>query len=201
MQQRQDRLHARIVQADHRQAVERQVVQELDEAVLQAFEIAAVGAEVIVVDVGDDGDHRLQVQERGIALVGLGDEVAAVAEARIAAGALQAAADHEGGIESGLGKQPATRLVVVVLPWLPATAMRVFRKRMSSASISARCTTGMSASRGGQHLRVIVRDRRGDHHHIGIAHPCPVMALINPAAKALQPSGDVALPQVRTLTL
>ncbi len=40
----------------------------------------------------------------------------------------------------------AMRLVVVVLPWVPATAMPT-RKRMSSASISARGTTGMRARR------------------------------------------------------
>ena len=40
----------------------------------------------------------------------------------------------------------ATRLVVVVLPWVPAMAMPCFR-RMSSASISARGTTGMCFSR------------------------------------------------------
>ena len=36
----------------------------------------------------------------------------------------------------------AMRLVVVVLPWVPATAIPCFR-RMSSASINARGTTGM----------------------------------------------------------
>ncbi len=40
----------------------------------------------------------------------------------------------------------ATRLVVVVLPCVPATAMPCFR-RISSASISARGTTGMPFSR------------------------------------------------------
>ncbi|MNP08438.1 hypothetical protein D3C76_1005070 [compost metagenome] len=40
----------------------------------------------------------------------------------------------------------ATRLVVVVLPWVPATATP-WRKRISSASISARRTTGMRSSR------------------------------------------------------
>ena len=41
-------------------------------------------AEVIGVDVGDDRDHGLQVQERGVALVGLGHEVVAAAEPRVA---------------------------------------------------------------------------------------------------------------------
>jgi hypothetical protein len=39
-----------------------------------------------------------------------------------------------------------TREVVVVLPWVPATATPYFR-RMSSASISARRTTGIPRRR------------------------------------------------------
>ena len=39
----------------------------------------------------------------------------------------------------------ATRLVVVVLPCVPATAIE-YRKRISSPSISARLTTGMRRS-------------------------------------------------------
>ena len=73
-----------IVHAQHRETVERQVVQELDEALLEPLEVAVVRAEMIVVDVGDDGDHRLQMQERGIALVRFGDQVFARAEPRVA---------------------------------------------------------------------------------------------------------------------
>ena len=51
-----------------------------------------------------------------------------------------------------VGSRPAsastlvTRLVVVVLPWVPAIAMPCFR-RISSASITARGTTGMRRAR------------------------------------------------------
>ena len=101
---RQDLAHDLVVAAEHGEAVEREVVQELDEALLQFLEVAAVRAEVVVVDVGDDRDHRLQVQERGVALVRLGDEVAAGAELGVAAGALQESADHEGRVEAALGE-------------------------------------------------------------------------------------------------
>ena len=50
----------------------------------------------------------------------------------------------------------AMRLVVVVLPCVPATAMPCFR-RMSSASISARGTTGMPRSRAASDLRIVGR--------------------------------------------
>ena len=72
--------HVLIVGTEHRQPVERQVMQELDEALLQTREIAVMRDQVIVVDVGDDRDQRLQVQERGIALVRLGHQIATGAE-------------------------------------------------------------------------------------------------------------------------
>ncbi len=101
---RQDLAHHLVVAAQHGEPVERQVVQELDEALLQLLEVAAVRAEVVVVDVGDDRDHRLQVQERRVALVGLGDQVAARAELGVAASALQQPADHECRVEAALGE-------------------------------------------------------------------------------------------------
>ena len=118
-----DAAHVLIIQAQHRQPVERQVVQEIHEALLQQPEVPAVGAQVIVVDVGDDGDEGLQVREGGVALVGLGDQVAPGPEARVAGRALQAPADDVGRILAPSLRMLAMRLVVVVLPWVPATAM------------------------------------------------------------------------------
>ena len=56
----------------------------------------------------------------------------------------------------------ATRLVVVVLPCVPAIAMPCFR-RISSASISARGTTGMRLRARRDHFRVVGM-HRGRHH-------------------------------------
>ena len=49
--------HFRIVDAQHRQPVERQAVQELGERRLHAGEVAAVVLEMVGVDVGDDRDR------------------------------------------------------------------------------------------------------------------------------------------------
>ena len=59
---RQDRLHARVVEAEHREAPERDAVGEGGEGVLERRE-AAVVVEVLRVDVGHDGDHRREAQE------------------------------------------------------------------------------------------------------------------------------------------
>ena len=101
---RQQFAHHRIIHAEHGQAVERQVVQELDEGLLQPVEVAAIGAHVVGVDIGDHRDHRLQVQEAGVALVGFGDQEAAGTELGIGAGSVQAATDDEGRIQAASGE-------------------------------------------------------------------------------------------------
>ena len=117
-------LDVRVVAAEHREPVERQVVQELDEALLEPPEVAVVRAEMIVVDVRDDRDHRLQVQERRVALVGLGDEILAGAEPRIACRRSRAGRrSRTWDPRRPRRASHAIRLVVVVLPCVPAIAM------------------------------------------------------------------------------
>ncbi len=99
-----DGTDAGIVTAHDGESVKRQVVQEFKEARAQLLDIAVVGRHVIGVDVGDDREHRLQVHERRIALIGLGNEIFALPEARIRVGALQPPADYEGRIESAFGE-------------------------------------------------------------------------------------------------
>ncbi len=62
----------------------------------------------------------------------------------------------------------AIMLVVVVLPCVPATATVDFR-RISSASISARRTTGMRALQRRVDFRIGTHDRGGRHDHRRIA--------------------------------
>ena len=103
--------------------------------------------EVLAVDVGDHRDRREQVAERAVRLVGLGDQDLAAAEARVRAEGARLAADDRGRIEAGLARgSTAIIVVVVVLPWLPATATPSLT-RISSPSISARGMTGMSRAR------------------------------------------------------
>src|SRR5512134_1557106 len=64
--------------------------------------------------------------------------------------------------------------VVVVLPWVPATAIAHFR-RISSPSISARRTTGTRAARR-LDLEIVGLDRRGHHDHAALAEIGGAMA-------------------------
>jgi hypothetical protein len=101
---RHDRAHARIVGAEDGGAVERHLVDELDEGLLQLGEVVAVGVHVVGVDVRHDRHHRQQVEERRVRLVGLDHDVVAGAEPGMGAGGVEPAADDEGRIEPGLGK-------------------------------------------------------------------------------------------------
>ena len=97
-----DLAHVGVVDAQHRDAVERQPLREIDERALQPREVVAVRLHVIGVDVGDHGQRRRQVEERRVGLVGLGDEEIALAEARVRIRRQQAAADDERRIEAAL---------------------------------------------------------------------------------------------------
>ncbi len=59
----QDAFDVHIIQTQHGQPIERQVVEELHEALLEKLEISAVRNKVIVVDVCDDRDERLKVRK------------------------------------------------------------------------------------------------------------------------------------------
>jgi len=100
LDQRQDFAHDRIVQAQHSQAVERQVVQKLDEGFLQLVEVAFVRRHMVGVDIGDHCNHRLQVQEAGIAFVSFGNQVTASAQLCISTCCIQATTDHERRVQA-----------------------------------------------------------------------------------------------------
>ena len=59
---------------------------------------------MIGVDVGDHREHRREVQERRVRLVGFGDQELALAEARVGVGGQQPAADDERRIEAAFGE-------------------------------------------------------------------------------------------------
>ena len=142
LEARQQRLHVGVIEAEHVEPVERHPVAELDERVLERVERLVV-VHVLGVDVGDDGDRRVQVQEAAVALVGLDHHQVALAELGVAAEDVHLAADHRGGVEAG----------GVAARWRPSRwwwssrgsrrSRRAYLSRISSASISARGMTGI----------------------------------------------------------
>ena len=134
--------HAGVVCAHHRRAVEGHAVQEVHERAVQPLHRVAVGVHVVGVDIGHDREHGAQVQEEASLSVRLDHDELALAQARVGARSVQLAADHEGGVQARLDEDGGDEDAVVVLPWVPAMAMPA-RRRISSASITARATTGM----------------------------------------------------------
>ena len=84
------------------------------------------------------------------------------------------------------------RLVVVVLPCVPATAMPCFR-RMSSASISARGTTGIATLARGGDFGIVGRDRRRHDDRIGAGDVRRVVADRDPRRRGSRGARVTAL--------
>ena len=103
-EQRHDGAHTRIVTAQNRRAIERHAVQKLHKRRLQLGEVVAIGFHMVGVDIGDDGQHGQEVQEGGVGLIRLHDDVLARAQARIGTCAHQLAADHKGRVHTGFAQ-------------------------------------------------------------------------------------------------
>ena len=135
-----------------RRTVERHAVQESPQRrLLQLAEVVPIGLHVVGVDVGHHRHHRQQVQERRIRLIRLHHDIARrYPDLALAPALLRRPPITKVGSSPASASTLATKLVVVVFPWVPAMAMPCLR-RMSSASISARGTTGNASSRGRGH--------------------------------------------------
>ncbi len=92
-------LYLRMVEAEHREAVERDVLDEALEGVAHPVERAVV-IEMIGVDVGHDRNRCRQLQESAVALVGLDDDPLAGAEPRIRAVSIDDSAVHDGRVHA-----------------------------------------------------------------------------------------------------
>ena len=93
------RLHLRMIDAHHGEAVERHVLDELRGTPRCTASKVAVVVEMLGIDVGDDGDVGRQLQEGAVALVGLDHHPVAVAEPRVGAVGIDDAAVDHGRIE------------------------------------------------------------------------------------------------------
>ena len=81
------------------------MVQVIDKGLAQALEVALVGRQVIGIDIRHHGHGRLQVQKRGVALVGFRHQVITCTQLRMARGTVQLPADHEGRVQATFRKQ------------------------------------------------------------------------------------------------
>ena len=92
-------LHGRMIEAHHGEAVERQVLDEGEERLLDRVEGLEM-VEMLGIDVGDDGDVGGQLEEGAVAFVGLDHHPVAAAAPRVGAVGVDDAAVDDGGIEA-----------------------------------------------------------------------------------------------------
>ena len=159
------RTHRLVVCAEDRGAVERHLVDELQEGVVQRLP-AAVSVHVLAVDVGHERDRRRERQERTVAFVGLHDHRRAPAQAGVASEGAEPAADHRRRIEpgplehqrhhrggGGLAVRAGDRDAVAK----PHQLREHFRARDHRDAPPPRL----------QQLGIVLTDRRRHHDHVG----------------------------------
>jgi hypothetical protein len=195
---REQRAHDCVVGAEHRQPVERQVVQELDEARLELLEIAAMRREVVRVDVRDDRDHRLQVHERCVALVGLGDQVLPRAETGVRRGALQTPADHERRVLATFGEHARDEARGRGLAVRARDGDRITEAHQLAEHLRALDDRHAACDRRGD-LGVVLVDRARDDNHVGIGRVLGTVTGQHLRAERLQPARDVARLEIGAL--
>ena len=187
---RQDVLHRGVVEAQHRAAVEGDLVHEAEEGLLDVGEVA-VGVEVLAVDVRDDGHGGGELQERAVGLVRLRHQELALAEPRAGAEDAEppahdhrrvepAAVEHERHHRGGRGLAVAAR---DRHPVLEAHELgQHLRPRDDGHAVPA----------GLGHLGVLPPHRGRDDHHVRPARVLRRVAAIDARAQATRASRSPA---------
>ncbi len=168
----------RIIHTHHRTTVKRQVVQEVNKRLLQVLKIALIGVHMVSFDVGHNRHHRLQMQERRIALIRFSNQIPAVAQTGMGACCFNQSAVNKGRIE--------TRFCINT-----RHHRRGGRFAMGTRNGDAMTKTHQLS----QHLRatdhrdtlftcrhqfgVILRNGAGNHDDAGISHVFGAMVKIN----------------------
>ena len=177
-----------MIQADHAEAVEGNVLDEVAEGLLDRVEVAVV-VQVFRVDVGDDRHGAFQAQEAAVALVGLDHDPVALAHLGVGAvGVDDAAVDHRRvqrtGVQQGRDHGGRRRLAVGA-----ADADRELQTHQLGQHLGAAHQRNAAFARHDQ-FRVRRLDRRGiDHRRDALGHMGGVVADVDAGAQLLEPLG------------
>ena len=142
-------------------------MEELDESFLQLVEVTAIGAHVVHVDIGDHRDHRLQVKEAGVTLIGFGDQVTAAAQLRVSAGGIQPATNHERRVQAACGEHRGQQAGGGGLAMSAGNSNTVAIAHQLGEHLSA-WHHGDATLKGRCHFRVAGIDRARDHQHVSL---------------------------------
>ncbi len=164
-----DVAHYRVIPAQHRQSVERQVVNEFDKGALQLVEVAPIGVHVIRIDVGHHRHHGLQVQEGRITFVRFRHQVATGPQLSVAARTIDQAANDESRVLPA-GRQHRCHQA-------GSGGFTVSAGHRNTVAIAHQFAEHLGASHdgyaplaGADHLRVVRFHRAGVDHNVRIHH-------------------------------
>ena len=124
--------------------------------------------EVVGFDAGDRGHLGAQLLKGAVALVGLQHQPLAAAQAALVPISLTSAPIRNEGCRPASTSTSASIDEVVVLPWVPATAMARRVAAMADSTV-ARRSTGMPRRRGLGQLGVALGHRRRERHRVDVA--------------------------------
>jgi hypothetical protein len=186
-----------MVEAHHRQPVERDPVREVDERLLQRLDRAVV-IEVLGIDVGDDRDGRRQVEERSIRLVRLDDDPLAPPELGIGAERVELSAHHRRRVQAGMIEDGGDEGSSGGLAVRPGDRHRILQPHQLGEHFGAAddgYAPGPRRERLGIHRPP--HGARG-HHHVHVAsHVFGAVPDLDDPAELSEALGYLALLQVR----
>ncbi len=193
----QDALHFGMIDAHHAESVERDILDELDERVLDPIE-AAIMFEMFGIDIGDHRDGPVEPQEAAIAFIRFDHPPVALAEPGIGAIAVDdAAVDHRriepAGIEQCSDHRGRRGLAVGA-----GDRDRFLHPHQLGEHFGAAHPRQAALGGGGEFGIVIADGSRADHDR-GIAEIGRVMADRHRNAGLAQFLDDIALGDIRPL--
>ncbi len=188
--------HFRVVDAQHRQAVERQALQELGERRLHAGEVVAVVLQMIGINVGDDRHQRVQAQEAAIAFVGLGHQPLATTQLGVGAGGQQLATNHERRVQAAFAQYRSGEAGGGGLAMRTGHGDAAAEAHQLGQHRRTRHDRNALAARFHQ-FRVVFADGTGDHHAVGAQHVGRGVAAHDARTQAGQAAGRHVVGVVR----
>ncbi len=154
---------------------------------------------MVLVDIGDHGHDRLQVQKRGVALNCFCYQIASCTQTRVAVGALESATNHKRGVFTAFGQHTGDQTGGRRLARACQRRRRPRENASARRASRARGTTGNASGQRGLHFRVVCgHGARGDND----VRPDDVfraMADVDLRTERAQPLGGLIGLQVRAL--
>jgi hypothetical protein len=184
---RQDGGQVRVVGARDDGAVERHLVGEVDERLLQVVEPAVV-FEMLVVDVRHHRNRRKQFQKRSIAFVRLGDHQLSPPEPRVAAEGAHPAADDRRRIEPRPFEDDRDHRRRRRLAVRACHRDAVAKPHQLREHLGARNHRNLPERRFA-HLGVRRTDGRGNDDDLGVAHVARIVAVRHADPQRLETIG------------